>query len=489
MLLKIRQLLINEPILLAGILLLATLLRIYRLGDGLWFDEIITYINYGNLPFKEIATTFNSENNHVLYSLFAHASLLIFGQSGWALRLPAVIFGVGSLFALFLLGRLVANRREALLAVLFLSVSYHHIWFSQNARGYTALLFWTILSTYFLIRSLNENRNGLWVVYGLTAALGMYTHLTMSFILAGQFLGALFQTMRGRSSNGWQKWQGVVIGFTCAGFITLLLYLPLAGKISSAMDATLTGVPAIWNSPVWTILETLKGLRLGYSQAIILVSALSLLITGVIDYFQTKPVLILVFLLPPLIGSVITLAFGHPLWQRFFFFTVGFVSLVVVRGAMVFAKLATSRYKFSPKVAQSLGTLLCLGIILASMSSLRNVYGPKQDYESAMQFIKNQLRNGDSVAMVNLTIPPYRDFFKTDWQAVESLSDLEEIMDQADRTWVVVTFPGVLQTSYPEISNVLLSDFQLVQTFWGTVGDGQVYIYLYDKSHLKENIN
>src|SRR5207237_6299830 len=121
-----------------------------------------------------------------LYTVMAHASFRIFGEGAWALRLPAVLFGTGSIVALYLLARQVATRAEALFASALFTFSYHHVWFSQNARGYSGLLFWTLISSWFLIRALREDRAFLWLAYAVTASLGIYTHITLMFIIAGQ---------------------------------------------------------------------------------------------------------------------------------------------------------------------------------------------------------------------------------------------------------------------------------------------------------------
>ena len=42
---------------------------------------------------------------------------------------------------MYLFGTEAANRKEGLLGAALLTFSYQHVWFSQNARGYTALLF------------------------------------------------------------------------------------------------------------------------------------------------------------------------------------------------------------------------------------------------------------------------------------------------------------------------------------------------------------
>ncbi len=345
--------------------------------------------------------------------------------------------------------------------------------------GYTALLFWTIISTYLFLKGLQENRPAWWLSYGLSAALGMYTHLTMGFVIAGQFIAFFIQTILDKHRPGWRRWQGIWIGFTSAGLITLLLYAPVLGSISSAMSTTLTGVPKIWNSPLWTILEILKGLQLGFSQSLVVAGGLCLMMLGIVDYFRRNPVFLTIFLLPPIIGSLATIALGHPLWPRFFFFAVGFGALVVVRGAMTLTHLTVRLLRLPGKAEIWLSSLLSITLILASAWSARNVYGPKQDYIGALKYVNASQQPEDAVVVASLTIPPYQEYLKTGWQAVKSKDELNKIKQTSARTWLVLTFPDVLLASFPELGMSISTDFQLMSTFYGTVGDGQVYVYRY----------
>ena len=63
---------------LVGLMILATGLRLIQLDRGMWLDEIFTYVKYANIPFGELVSTYDSQNHHILYSLFTHASFLIF---------------------------------------------------------------------------------------------------------------------------------------------------------------------------------------------------------------------------------------------------------------------------------------------------------------------------------------------------------------------------------------------------------------------------
>src|SRR5262245_50050613 len=84
-----------------------------RLGTGLWFDEIITLVDFVRLPTAELVRTFSSFNNHVLYSLEAQAAIALFGETAWALRLPAMLFGVAGVAALWWFGRQIVSVSEA----------------------------------------------------------------------------------------------------------------------------------------------------------------------------------------------------------------------------------------------------------------------------------------------------------------------------------------------------------------------------------------
>src|SRR5690606_29426767 len=106
----------------------------------------------------------------------------------WSIRLPALVFGVASVPMLYVLGREVASRREALLAAALLTVSYHHIWFSQNARGYTMLAFFAMLATYLLLRGVRTRSRRTFVAYGVVLALSTFTHLTTVFLIGAHVL-------------------------------------------------------------------------------------------------------------------------------------------------------------------------------------------------------------------------------------------------------------------------------------------------------------
>jgi hypothetical protein len=466
---------------LSALLLVALTLRLHQLGNGLWLDEILTYLNYASLPFGEIITTYDSQNQHFLYSLLAHASFLIFGESGWSLRLPAVLFGVSSIWALYLLGREVASSREALFSCALLTFSYHHIWFSQNARGYTGLLFWTILASWLFVRGLREGLPLLWLLYAITAALGSYTHITMIFVVIGHFL-IYGVTLFVRRGDTWaEKWSIFFLGFCLAGVLTIQLYafvLPqmFGGTIGQGRVVT------AWKHPVWTLVEIVRGMQIGFKGIVPGIFALVIFAFGSWNFARSNPIVIGLMFIPALLCGLAAIGMGHHLWPRLFFFTIGFGALIVVRGTMEVGRVLLSFSRLKSIRAAALGTALCSLLLLVSAATIPAAYLPKQDYLSAVSFIEERQESSDVIVTVGAAVLPYQEFYGVDWQEVEDAEGLNTIRTRAQRTWLIYTLPVHMEAMYPEIMAIIKNEFKIVRKFHGTLNGGTIFVCLYDNS-------
>lgn len=461
----------------ALLLAAALALRLYGLGNGLWYDEILTNVTYTRMPYAEIITTYESENQHFLYTLMAHASAQVFGDTPAALRLPAVLFGVGSLWALYLLGRQVAGQREAFLATALLTFTYSHVWFSQNARGYSGLLFWSLLSSWLLLRALAEGQARLWLFYAVAAALGMYTHFTMIFVIAGQALWALLRLVRPRAGEK-PAWAAAAAGLVGAGLLTALLYGPVLPQLLGGMGREVSEVEA-WKNPLWTLLELVQGMQLGFGSGFVAVGALVVGGAGLLSFARSKPVVVFLLVVPAVVGAAVVIVMGHHLWPRFFFFAFGFAALVAVRGTSLVGQWL-GRFVSRPRLSSEVwGTLVCLALIAASATSLRWVYLPKQDYEGAMAYVDANSQPGDHIVTAGLAGFVYSRYYLRDWSEVETGAALAAQRAQAPRTWLLYTFPPVLEAVSPDVMAAVRTDCQSSKEFWGTVGSGNIYVCLF----------
>lgn len=472
--------------LLIGLLAVSFLIRLIQLNVGLWIDEILTLLEFARLPMGELVTTYTTENQHFLFSIMARISFVIFGESGWALRLPAVLFGVGSIWALFEFGRYVASEREGLLAAALLAFSYHHVWFSQNARGYSGLLFWTILASWLLLRALDTSEARLWVWYALAAALGMYTHMTMMFVIFAHFVIYLARLFRQRRRNWGERWFGLWLGFPLTGFLILLLYSPVLPQLFTTISAT-ESVVAEWRNPLWTLMELVNGIMVSFAGGLVVLgwimvlAAFSLFAAGLVSYWRSQDSLLFLLFVPSVVGGGLTVALGHHLWPRFFLFTFGFAALVVVRGVLITGHRLAEKLNQPPVRAAQIGLALCVVMILVSAASVAFAFGPKQDFAGALAYVEANQQPGDRVAAIHITGNVYRNYYELDWVDLESLDDLESLEIQPGRIWVVYTFKPVLRSKFPEVMQAIEDEFELMDMFPGSVRQGAVFVSMLDE--------
>jgi len=474
------------------ILVLALGLRLIQLNSGLWFDEIVTLVDYVRLPTADLLTTYSSLNNHILFSLLAKVSVTCFGESPWALRLPAVLFGVGSVAATWWLGRQVVSRGESLLAALFLTCSSHHIWFSQNARGYTGLLLAALVATTLFVKGMRGASRRIWIVYAGVLALAMYMHLSAAFLFATHALIFAVIYSRQRSSrqrnpgSGAEPRSGPWLGFGLGGVLTLICYGPLIPQMvvafgnASAVDPE--GEVTEWKNPIWTAVETLQSFGQGDPLILMGVAVGGVLaLVGAISLCRRHPLFALIPLIhvPLTLGVLIVGSFR--IWPRYFFVDAGFAILYLVHGTFVVSRTATTLRRRGERRdlhGHWAGVAATLVIVFGSLFLLPRTYQlPKQDFVGARDFIESVRGPDDSVASVGLASISYSTYYAPDWEIVEDLNQLDQLRSRGGSTWLVYSFPKHTTAKYPEVVDSAESDFELVETFWGTLGDGQVLVF------------
>ncbi len=158
--------------------------RFYHLGfHELWYDEIYS-VEYAKSPW------FNW--NAPLYWIILHFWAKLFGFSEFSLRFPSLLFSFFSVILAFLLGKELFNKTVGFIATIFMGLSPFHLWYSQEARDYSMVLFFGLSSSYFLFKALKEDRTKLWLFFVLISLLGMYTNYFYIFLFFAQFLYLIF---------------------------------------------------------------------------------------------------------------------------------------------------------------------------------------------------------------------------------------------------------------------------------------------------------
>jgi len=163
-------------------------LRVYRLGSqSLWIDEMLSLMEATILYHQDTLWGSILHNLHgPLHSVVVFLCWKLAGLSEFWLRFPSVIAGTATLAVMYLLASAVYDRHTAWWAVLLLSLSPFHIWYSQEARNYSLLLLFTTLSMYFLHRLLFSGGSRSWLNYVWSTAGALLSNLSSVLLLPTQ---------------------------------------------------------------------------------------------------------------------------------------------------------------------------------------------------------------------------------------------------------------------------------------------------------------
>ncbi len=452
---------------------LAAVLRAIGLDSGLWYDEIRTLLDSVRSPLYQILTVFPGNNQHPLFSVLAHFSVQAFGEHAWSLRLPSLILGAATVPALYFFAREFVGRTEALLASLLLTVAYHHVWFSQNARGYAALALFTVLSSWLLLRGLRSGHASDFVWYALTAALGVYTHLTMVFVVVSHALMCVMPLgLPGLDQEKLRRWRLPAMGFVLAAVFTLVLYGPILMDVQQFFVKRPS--PMEVATPKWAAMEFVRGLQIGMGTLFGVAVGGALFLAGLWSYFKQSRFVLGMFLLPGVVTVAAAVGLRRPIFPRFLFFLAGFALLIVVRGALEIGRIISR--KGAGQVTTAGIVLVTVMAILSAAALTIDYKYPKQDFEGAMRFVEAQKAADEPVLTAGLASYPYREYYRKPWEGVTSLEQLQKIRAQGKRVWVLYTLEGYIDVRTPDLMDALRKDCAVQGVFRGTVGNADVKV-------------
>jgi hypothetical protein len=456
-------------------------LRVYRIETGLWFDEIVTLLDSVRHSLGTIVTHFPGDNDHPLYSVLAHIFVRVLGETPLALRAPAMLFGIATIPMLYVVGRSVVGRQEAAAATVILTVSYHHIWFSQNARAYTLLMLSVLLSTHALVRWLDAGRTSWLALYALATALGAYGHLTMAVASAGQALACglawIWSDRQGRLELEWGR---LAAAFGTAACLTIALYAPMLTEMGSLLGAAGVDAPVAATTPMAALSSALEGLQAGFEALWAIAIGSAIAAVGAYSLLRERTMVALLLLVPAPLVVLAAMALQRPIRPRFVFFAMGFALLLAVKGASVTGRLLSRLGNGRLPEAFASGVVvaaLTIGAVAFSMRSLPRLYRlPKQDFASAVAFVERARRADEPVALVGETAAtPIARYLGRPWTRIETYNDLQALR-AGSPVWVVYTFPSYIVARRPELWQALQDSCAPAADFEGTVAGGTVSV-------------
>jgi len=248
----------REDLLVLGVLIgIGIALRVSFMDDPLRFDEVFTLQTYAKLSPRIIPLTYNLPNNHILNTLLMHASVNLFGDGRWAIRLPALIAGIGSIPAAWWAARQIYEPRVGLWAAGLVAASSYLVDFSVNGRGYEIGVLWILLTLGLGARMLQTWSPWPGRLFIATGALAMWSVPTMAYGLAvvAVWMIASVVLIRAGGRRAWATRCGRVTGvLALTAALSALLMLPLSvqggwtyvGPLAHTWDAISGVAEATW---------------------------------------------------------------------------------------------------------------------------------------------------------------------------------------------------------------------------------------------------
>lgn len=460
---------------LAAVLAVAAAVRLPGLGAELWYDEIATLVLSIRQPLTTILTEFPGVNQHPFYSVLAHGTVGLFGEAPWSVRFPAVVFGVVAVWTVWDAGRTLLTRTEALAAAVLVATSSHHVWFSQNARGYTMLATFTLASTVALLRIAATGERRHYVAYVACAVAGVYTHLTMAFVLAGHVLTVgVAWLLGGATARRYVPARLVVMWAITIGLIAVT-YAPYVPDLLATFAEQAPPQAAKVATPGRAASDLLRGVTDGFGVAGLLV-ALVAATAGGLALLRARPFAVWLLVAPAIVTVGLTVLLGQPLRPRFLFNLSGAAALFVAAGASTLARRAASRAPAAgPAVYGAVLVALLLSLAPGAAAALaRNASVPKQDFTGPLALLDAAAARGDVIVGAGAICLPLQRFFDRPWPCVETEADWTAEVSRHARVLAVHTLIEFWHD--PALIETLARDCREVRRFPGTLAGGDVVV-------------
>jgi uncharacterized membrane protein len=458
--------------LLAGIIILAAVLRCININQSLWFDEVYSVLNYIDKgSFIHLLTTYKYFNNHILYSVFARISMLVFGRYEWAFRLPSLVFGFAGIWAIVKLAGLLKSRSIMLVSAVLLVFSPLHIDQSQQARGYTALVLCAILSSYFFLRAIKEDKNNLWLGFMAATILGLYSHLYMLALFLSQFMVILWYGCLKKEKGSVLISPSVANNFFLYSSLGLagafLLYLPVLPYIVFELFRH-TAKKGVNFEFIWLVFKAIGSGYQGLDKGILY---FLLFITGAFCLWKKEKPLVML----AVFSFIIPLAFNllvrpRYIYARFFIFILP-VYLICIAAALD----ELGKRVFLKK--RHIAVFMAVAVLIATSfpASYTILARDRQNYREAAAFIRKiSDDNTNTVIIAPGSAGAEVKYYLHDYPVVKisSIKDIGELDKRYSQLIFFITYKGTISE---ELLSFIADNYELTASY-NSRGPVEVYL-------------
>ncbi|MBX4191578.1 MAG: glycosyltransferase family 39 protein [Candidatus Doudnabacteria bacterium] len=329
---------------LIAILALGGLLRLYNnTAVALWHDEAFSalYIRYS---WSEMMYRIGLDVHPPFYYWILRVWAYVFGDGLLSLRSLSILFGVLTIYAGYLFVKKAFNSDKlAVVAAFFIAINPFQIQYSLEARMYTLGTFLALISSWLLLKALEDNKYKYWVWYGLAVAASLYTHYYLLFTIAAQGLYVLYYLYRSGQIKTTLTLKA--IGSYIMAAILFIPWIPtLLEQLKRVTASYWIPAPDRWSVPS-TIWKMVFGGQ-GNDHTTLFFTTLIALIIIYFFFRETKPPIRWFIVLSVAIpfAAAIGLSFKQAIYQdRYFVFTSLFFTILISAALFLVPKYTTRR--------------------------------------------------------------------------------------------------------------------------------------------------
>ncbi len=201
-------------------------LRLLLIDAPLDHDEAGSYVNHASKPIAQTLSN-AAASWHMFLSVVVKASVAVFGNTNWSIRLPVFVFGMATLFLTYWMGAQLFSRPAALIGTAFAAIAFPLVEYSVNARGYALGNAFFLLAVGLAAIAVKKNNMAAWLLLVPASALSLYSVKSM---VMGFFGLAIWMVLLSLSENGRRETLRLSTRFVCFGLLsaalTLFLYSP-----------------------------------------------------------------------------------------------------------------------------------------------------------------------------------------------------------------------------------------------------------------------
>lgn len=452
---------INEFVYQYGLLILVTLLaavlRFYKLGEwSFWGDELFSVSG------REDGFNYTLVRQSLSLALIQEV-VSIHGISEWSARLVPALVGILSVPLLYWPVKKMFGPAVGLLSGLLLALSPWHLYWSQNARFYTALLLFYSLALLIFYLGLEADRPRYLLVSLLLLGLAAKERLLALFFVPVIFTYlVLLQLLPWPKPKG-LRWRYLAI-FIIPGFLLGLFFArPYLLNLPDWME----GFGFVNNNPFWLLAGFVFYVGL---------PAVCMAAVGMVYGLQQKNRAVLLLTLSatlPLLG-IMAIAPFHYTANRYIF--------VSLSSWLILASFAAVRlFTHAPNGVRllALGSLFFLIMQPVGEDVLYYRYqnGNRDNWRAAFEYVHAHKEEGDLVFSINRELGNY--YLQEQTLSLNQL-DPVEIQQNGTRAWIVEDM--VAQESLPGVHRWLQDQARLVAVLDVVVQarNFQMRVYLYD---------